>query len=187
MTTRLTRAVRATPCRPMVRGVAVIEFALLLVPMLLLMFGTMELGRAVMSYQLMSRSVRDAVRHVSTGSASNLTQLRAEARCIAYSGDYSTVLDGGDLVTTCVGDPVAPDLAIDQVQVCDWQREQSEPLQPDGLSGCAAMRVEDATAGAIYLTSVGVRGYVYRGMFLGAFTSVLVPFGEISAVMRMTP
>ncbi len=178
---------RTASSRSTVRGVAVIEFALLLIPMVLLMFGTMELGRAVMSYQLMSRSVRDAVRHVSEGSASNLAQLRDEARCIAYSGDFSTVLDGADLVTTCVGNPVAPNLVLDQVQVCDWQREAAEPLQPDGLSGCAGMRVEDPTAGAIYLTSVGVRGYVYRGMFLGSFTSVLVPFGEISAVMRMTP
>jgi Flp pilus assembly pilin Flp len=175
------------PSRSAARGVAAIEFALLLVPMVLLMLGTMELGRAVMSYQLMSRSVRDAVRHVSEASGSNLTQLRDEARCIAYSGDYSTVLVGTDLVTSCVGDPLAPDLGFDQVQVCDWQREQVDPLQPDGLSGCSGMRVEDPTAGAIYLTSVGVRGYVYRGMFLGSFTSVLVRFGDISAVMRMHP
>ena len=47
-------------------GVALVEFALILPLLLLLTFITTEFGRAVYQYNTITKSVRDAVRYLST-------------------------------------------------------------------------------------------------------------------------
>ncbi|MFQ5544386.1 MAG: TadE/TadG family type IV pilus assembly protein [Acidiferrobacterales bacterium] len=47
------------------RGVAAVEFAIVLPVLLLLMFGTAELGRAFFQYNTLTKAVRDGARYVS--------------------------------------------------------------------------------------------------------------------------
>ena len=67
------------------RGVAAVEFALLLTPLILLVFGTTELGRAIYSYDTLDKTVRDAARHLSQHGPGDATAA-AEARCLAAYG-----------------------------------------------------------------------------------------------------
>lgn len=84
-------------------GVAAIEFAILLVPLLIMTFGLTELGRAFYYYGSVVKSTRAAARYLST-------QLvgagYAEARCIAVYGQ-----------TTCTGDALVPGLTTDMVNI----------------------------------------------------------------------
>jgi len=64
------------------RGVAAVELGLLLTPLVVMIFGTTELGRAIYSYNTLDKTVRDAARHLSQhgpGDAAIATQ----ARCLA--------------------------------------------------------------------------------------------------------
>jgi len=47
------------------RGVAVVEFALVIIPLLLIVAGIVEFGRAFWYYDALSKSTRDAARYVS--------------------------------------------------------------------------------------------------------------------------
>ena len=51
------------------KGVAIVEFALILPFLLLLTFITTEFGRAIWEYNTLTKSVRDAARYLSTPDA----------------------------------------------------------------------------------------------------------------------
>lgn len=55
---------RLAAFRQNTQGIAAVEFALLLPVLVLLLFGTMEIGRAVSDYQAVVKGVRDASRYV---------------------------------------------------------------------------------------------------------------------------
>jgi hypothetical protein len=46
-------------------GIAAVEFVLVLPLLLLMLFGTIELGRILVDYQLANKSVRDSIRYLS--------------------------------------------------------------------------------------------------------------------------
>ncbi|MES2299561.1 MAG: TadE family protein [Pseudomonadota bacterium] len=73
-------------------GVAAIEFALLLVVLVPIAFGTTELGRAFFQYNTLVKAVRDGARVLSSASGgANL----AEARCVTL---YGNPLCSGELL-----------------------------------------------------------------------------------------
>lgn len=47
------------------RGVAAVEFGILLIPLVLLAFGITEYGRAMYQYNALGKSVRSAARYLS--------------------------------------------------------------------------------------------------------------------------
>jgi hypothetical protein len=51
--------------KPLQRGVALVEFALILPFLLVMTFITTEFGRAIYQYNLLTKSVRDAARYLS--------------------------------------------------------------------------------------------------------------------------
>lgn len=142
----------------LLRGVATVEFALLLAPLVLMIFGTTELGRAIYSYNTLDKTVRDAGRHLSQhgpGDAAIATQ----ARCLAVYG-----------TTDCTGSPVTPGLTTDMVSICDALLcPSTHASQPTGL-------------GSINLVTVGIQGYPYDSI-----VNFVVPdmiFNNISITLR---
>ena len=87
------------------RGVATVEFSILIVPLLLLLFGVTEYGRAIYQYNTLVKSVRSAARYLSTVQAGSGY---AAARCLAVYG-----------TTNCSGSPLAPGLTTNMVTICD--------------------------------------------------------------------
>lgn len=99
----MTRTTSPTARRPRLRGVAAIEMALLIVPLLVLALGTTEVGRALYYYNTLLKSTRDASRWLSTQPAGTGYAI---ARCLAVYGN-----------TGCTGETVVPNLTTAMVVV----------------------------------------------------------------------
>jgi hypothetical protein len=96
------------------RGVAIIEFALILPLLLILMFVVTELGRAVLQYNTMTKAVRDAVRYLSMQTPG--TKM-TEARNLVVYGKFSTD-----------GSPIVPGLSLANVPNPTWQPAGANPV-----------------------------------------------------------
>lgn len=83
------------------RGVAAVEFAILLIPLVIMTFGMTELGRAFYYYNGLLQSVRDASRYLSTQARG---AGEGEARCLATYGR-----------TSCAGEALVPGLSAGMV------------------------------------------------------------------------
>ena len=140
------------------RGVAAVEMAVLLVPLVLMTFGAVEFGRAIQTFNTLAKATRDAARHLSQQPPGEAT-VQAQARCLAVHGDPS-----------CAGAPLAPGLTVAQVDVCD-------------AVTCAATHArQPTTAGAVDLVSVTIRGSTW-----GSVLDLVVPdlgLRPISVTMR---
>ncbi len=92
------------------RGVAAVEFALLLVPVLAILTGITEFGRAMYTYNTLAQSVRDAARLMSTQAPTdpNYSTLWTSAQCYVVYGNSG-----------CTGNPVVPGLTTAMVSLCD--------------------------------------------------------------------
>lgn len=97
------------------RGVAAIELALIMIPMLIAAFGVTELGRALYQYNSLVKGTRDAVRYLAQQDLANadsaeLTTIRNRATALAVCGQLS-----------CNGQqPLAPGLSETKVALCDY-------------------------------------------------------------------
>jgi Flp pilus assembly protein TadG len=140
------------------RGVAAVEFGLLLVPISLMIFGTMEFGRAIYTYNTLDKTVRDAVRHLSQHAPGDASK-QAEARCLAAFGN-----------TGCTGSPLAPGLSDSNVAICD------------ALSCPADHAAQSTGLGAVNLVTVRIQGYAYTSLV--PFVLPDMTLSGISATMR---
>jgi Flp pilus assembly protein TadG len=140
------------------RGVAVVEFAFLLTPMILMLFGATELGRAIYTYNTLDKTVRDAVRHMSQHGPGDAV-IQNEARCLAVFGN-----------TTCAGTALAPGLTTGQVVLCD------------ALSCASSHAAQPTGSGAVNLVTVTITNYAYSSMV--EFVIPSLNFNNISATMR---
>lgn len=139
------------------KGVAIIEFALVLPLMLLLTFMTTELGRAIYQYNTLTKSVRDSVRYLSTqppGSAAAVTTAR---NLMVYGNPAGT------------GSPLALGLSLSHVPAascCTWQTAGANPV--------------------INTVTVRISGYTFNSLFPSAFgvNFGAFPFSDITATMR---
>lgn len=158
------------------RGIALIEFALLLVPMLILGFGIAEYGRAVYHYNTIVKSVRSAVRVLAqhNPSDSGYSAVVTEAKCMVVYANKN-----------CTGTPLAPGLTVSNIKVCDsvaWG-ECSSAVQADYKN------VDTLGIGAINLVEVRVSGYQFSFIGLPLVSIPIgnaVTFGAVAAVMRQT-
>ena len=148
------------------RGVAIIEFALILPLLLILTFITTEFGRALYQYNTIAKSVRDAVRYLSTQDPSIKTSDAPKIE-IARSLVVYGIPDGRatDL-------PLAPGLSLSQVPSSNisWKITGIDP--------------------AINTVTITVSGYKFRPLITKAFdlsfadSNGEIAFGPISATMR---
>lgn len=145
------------------RGVAAIEFAILIVPMLLMLLGVTEYGRAVYQYNTLVKSVRDATRYLSAVAPGSG---QAAARCLAVYG-----------TTNCTGGALAPGLTTGMVGICD-------------ATSCAGTHASQATGGGtVNLVTVTISGYTFQSLFnfnLGGLTvgAPNMTYGPIHNTMR---
>ena len=95
------------------RGVAIIEFALVLPMLLLLTFTVTELGRALYQYNTLAKSVRDAARYLSIQTPG--TRITETRNLIVY----------GNIAGT--GNPIALGLTVAQVPDPVWQTAGANP------------------------------------------------------------
>lgn len=152
-------------------GSAAVEFAILLMPLMLLAFGVTEFGRAIYHYNTLLKSVRASVRLLSyeNPDSESYSALQDEARCLAVYGNI-----------VCSGQPLAPDLTKSQVKICD---RKSWSACADASQG--SYRNVSTGQGTMQLVAVRIEGYVFS--FIGlplVMTGPTITFGPIEAVMR---
>lgn len=97
------------------KGVAAVEMAIVLIPMLILCFGITELGRALYQYNGLVKATRSGARYLSQQSLASpppgetASSLRNKARSLALCGAYD-----------CSGQPsLVAGLTLDMISVCD--------------------------------------------------------------------
>ncbi|MDN5836303.1 MAG: pilus assembly protein [Nitrosospira sp.] len=147
--------------RSAMRGAVAVEFALLLIPMLLLTFGVTEYGRALYQYNTLVKTVRDSARLLSQhnpADAASYSLALDDARCLAVHGN-----------TGCSGPPLAPGLTT-------------------GMVGIASTTTTTAAGTPITLVEVRITGYVFNFAFnparLMGDAASTIPFSDIHATMR---
>jgi Flp pilus assembly protein TadG len=125
------------------QGVAAVELALIMVPLLILCFGITELGRALYYYNGLVKATRGAVRYLAVQSLASppmgetADSIRLKARSLAVCGA---------LACSPAAVPLVPGLTLAQVAVCD-------PV------GCPATHGNVPTGqGSVSLVSVSVGG-----------------------------
>jgi len=158
------------------RGVAAIELAIVLIPLLVLVFGITEFGRAMYEYNTVVKAVRDGARYLST---QNVGIGRATAQCIVVYGR----------ITPCSGTPLAPGLSTAIVETVDAANCTAADV---GLTaGCTVSQQSVPTgSGVVNTVTVRVNGYVFTSLVSFALGNVTVgtpsgtiTFGPISATM----
>ena len=156
---RQTQRPASRPCRrPSQHGVAAVELALLLAPLVVLLFGVTELGRAIYTYNTLDKTVRDAARHLSQHGAGDAL-IAAEARCLAVHGNAD-----------CTGPALAPGLSTREVVLCDAVL-------------CPATHAGQATGlGAVNLVTVGITGYAWNAVVPWVMPDLR--FNTISVTLR---
>ncbi|CAM8654649.1 TadE-like [Oxalobacteraceae bacterium] len=158
------------------RGVASVEFALFLVPLLMIAFGALEYGRLLYQYDTVVKSVRSATRLIAQRNPddqSSYTAALSEARCLAVYG-----------VPQCTQtqEPLVPGLALSHVKICDRS----------SVTECAGLSLNDVKSvatgsdtGTLNLVVVRITGYQFSFLglpFTGAGSSLV--FQPIQSVMR---
>lgn len=97
------------------QGAIAVEFAIVLLPMLILCFGITELGRALYLYNGLVKATRGAARHLSQQNlvippaGQTADGIRSNARSLALCG----ALDCAN------SPPLVPGLTLDMISVCD--------------------------------------------------------------------
>ncbi|HXG46258.1 MAG TPA: TadE/TadG family type IV pilus assembly protein [Methylomirabilota bacterium] len=147
------------------RGAAAVEFGILLVPLVLMAFGTTEFGRAIYQYNTLAKATRDAARVLSEHSPTDANYPVAAAKCLAVFGNRS-----------CSGSPLVPGLTTERVFVCDRVDSSDCP-------GQAFSNVETGS-GVINLVQVKIGGYQFTSLvpFVTGFTTIT--FDDIGTTMR---
>lgn len=160
-----------TRTRQSQRGVAAVEFALVLLPLLIIAFGAVEYGRAIYHYNTLVKSTRSAVRWASLTPATSpgYSTFVNQAKCLAVYGN-----------TECNGTPLAPSLTLANVKLCD----QSSWSECTGATQEAFRQVALSGGSNMNLVAVRISGYNYAFLGLPLVTpSSTVTFGDIEAVM----
>ncbi|CAN7255151.1 TadE/TadG family type IV pilus assembly protein [Massilia sp. LjRoot122] len=145
-------------------GAVLIELSLLLVPLLLLVFGITEFGRAIYQYNALTKGVRDGVRYLSQYAPGNDADIRV-ARSLVVCG----------LPQESCGDvkPLVPGMSADYVRVIDRISD------PDGYD------LQSTGRGTLNLVRIEISGFTFRSM-APAFVPDVV-FGPIHATMMQAP
>lgn len=143
-------------------GAVLVELALLLIPLLILVFGITEFGRAVYQYNALAKGVRDGARFLSQYAPGDADR-NLEARSLVVCGR-----------TACGADsPLVPGMKLDYVRVLDRVSDPDNfDLQPTGR-------------GTVNLVRVEVSGFTFRSL-----APAFVPdqaFGPIQATMVQAP
>lgn len=150
------RAKTMKPVMPKQTGVALVEFALILPLLLILTFVTTEYSRALFQYNILTKSVRDAVRYLSVQNLNDAATFPIARNLVVYGNPSGS------------GSPLVIGL------------EPSLRMVPNPVWGTAG------TAPVINTVTITVTGYVFRPLFTSAFGLNFgnITYAPISATMR---
>jgi Flp pilus assembly protein TadG len=148
-----------------IRGAITVEFALLVIPLLLIVFGVAEYSRALYQYNTLIKAVRDSVRYISQhnpADAASYAVALNDARCLAVHGN-----------TGCSGPSLAPGLTTDMV-------------------GITSNPTTTAAGTSITLVEVRITGYAFQFVFnplrladgFAGNDADTISFGEVHSTMR---
>lgn len=143
------------------RGVAAVEFAILLPILLLIVFGITEFGRALYAYNTLVKATRDAARYYAAQQPGNPPAKEAEIKNLAVYGN-----------TAGTGSPLASGLITGMVSLCD-------------SVSCSSTHQTQGAAPVVNLVTVMISGYTYQS-FVPLVTPSLSqwPFAPISTTME---
>lgn len=145
--------------RSRMQGVAAVEFGILLIPLVTLAFGITEYGRAIYSYNTLTKSVRDAARYLTSHTPGD-PSAHSDAQCMAAFGNVD-----------CAGSPLAPGLTKAMVQTCD------------AVLTCPEVTTSVTTgSGTINLVAVRISGYPYDSVV--EYVMPDLTFNNIAVFMR---
>lgn len=144
------------------KGAAIVEFAVVLLPLVMMIFGITELGRAFYQYNTLAKATRDATRFLSTQAAGTGYD---EATCLALTGRQ----DCTDSDT-----PLTPGLTAAMVNICDATTTTANC--PDTYNGVLT------GSGAINLVTVRITGFPF--VSVAPFVMPSISFGPIATTMR---
>lgn len=139
-------------------GAVLVELALLLFPLLLLVFGITEFGRAVYQYNTLVKGARDAARYLSQYAPGDDARI-LQARSMVVCG--RTACDGAQ--------PLVPGMSLSYVRVSDR------------LSAPATHKLQSTGRGTVNLVHIEIVGFVFHSV-----APAFVPnqtFGPIRATM----
>jgi Flp pilus assembly protein TadG len=151
------------------RGVAAIEFALLLIPLTILAFGITEYGRAMYQYNTIAKATRDAARYMSMQAPGDAGAM-AKAKCLVVFGKAA-----------CSGNPLVPGLTAQAVTIVikdSSTNPGTHALQPVSAGG-------GPVTGVANLVTVEVSGF--RFVSLVSFVAPDMTFGTIGTTMFGAP
>jgi len=139
------------------KGVALVEFALILPFLLLLSMTAVEFGRAVWEYNTLTKSVRDAARYLSIQTPGSAAEIDRARNLMVYGNRSGT------------GSPLAIGLSLTNVPAatcCTWQTAGSAPV--------------------INTVTVRITGFTFNSMFATVFGQPFgtITFSDVSATMR---
>jgi Flp pilus assembly protein TadG len=139
-------------------GAVLVELALLLFPLLTLVFGITEFGRAVYQYNAIAKSVRDGARYLSQYAPGDATRI-LEAQSMVLCG--RTACDGVP--------PLVPGMKLSYVRV------------RDRISDPAQYNLQSTGRGSVNLVRIEVSGFTFRSIAPAFVPDQL--FGAIQATM----
>lgn len=142
-------------------GALAVELGLLMLPLVMLLFGITEFGRALYQYNTIAKGVRDGVRHLSQYAPGDPTRID-QAKCLAVFG----TLD-------CDGTALVAGLTKRMVTVRDRSTD------------AGAYQLQETGRGALNLVEVSVDGFVFDSL-----APLFVPhiaFASIGATMVQVP
>lgn len=143
------------------RGVAAVEFAILLIPLVLLTFGITEYGRAMYQYNALAKSTRNAARYLSEYAAG--TEIGPATDLVVY---------GCIRGVSCAGSPapLVPGLSASNVRIADMKSSPTTHAS------------QDTGSGLVNLVTVTIRDYRFQSLVPTLMPDIT--FGDISATMR---
>ena len=104
------------------RGVALIEFALILPLLITLIFGTIEMGWLLFVRIQMTSAVQEGVRFITSDegqtSSSTTTYVKSRLQSLGVQSSHTTVaVSPNDVSTAYRGDPIAVSISIPAIDV----------------------------------------------------------------------
>ena len=145
------------------RGVAIVELALVLLPLVLLLSATADLGRAFYTYDTLLKAARGGARYLALSSTPDDTTVQGEVKNLVLYGDV-----------TSSGTPLVSGLTSSMVQICT-------PTLCD--ADHANVPIVGSAGNTMALVSVRIVGYTYTSVFSAVLPATFA-FRPINVTMR---
>lgn len=167
--------------RKQARGAALVEFAIVLIPLVVLVMGVAEFGHAIWQYEALTKGTRDAARYLSTYLPTDPAYPTAAAQCLVVYGSTSCPTQGTALVSG---------LTTSMVIICDAGNSSgcTDSTDPTAFSNVPTYDTDNGASGgtqsgSMNIVEVKIKGFPYSPIepFLNFST---FNFGNIFTVMR---